>query len=64
MFFSSPTIQGSNLAGKQVDIIVNNQDSIYNLTLIVNKEKSVATGTSFEANCCGNLDNILITKSY
>lgn len=64
MFFSSPTIQGSNLVGKQVDIIVNNQDSIYNLILIVNKEKSFATETSFEANCCGNLDNILITKSY
>ena len=48
--------------GKQVDIIVNKQDNLYNLTLIVNKEKSVATGTSFEANCCGNLDNILITK--
>lgn len=64
MFFPSPTIQGSNLAVKQVDIIVNKQDNLYSLTLIINKVKSVATGTSFEANCCGNLDNILITKSY
>lgn len=57
-------IKNLKFGGKQVDIIVNKQDNLYNLTLIVNKEKSVATGTSFEANCCGNLDNILITKSH
>ncbi|MGN0789724.1 MAG: glycosyl hydrolase family 65 protein [Christensenellales bacterium] len=49
--WNSCTIKKLKFAGKQVDITVNKQADAYSLTLVVDDEKSVAVGKTFDVDC-------------